>query len=70
MEYDSGEILHFEVGDSRQVDRKSNLLERMTVTKGLDYLRACGVRVTEVVTDASRSIISLLGKVKIILSQI
>ena len=35
MEYDSGEILHMEIGDSRDVERKSVRLEGFLAARGL-----------------------------------
>ena len=62
MEYDSGEILHMEIGDSREVDRKSVQLEGFLAVRGLSYLESLGVKITEVTTDASRSFIKLFGE--------
>jgi hypothetical protein len=62
MHLESGDILHMEIGDSAEVERKSSLLERLTVERGMAYLRGKGVAVSEVVTDASRTLISLFSK--------
>ncbi|XP_033759156.1 uncharacterized protein LOC117341413 [Pecten maximus] len=62
MEYISGDIIHMEIGDSREVGRNSNKLESFIISRGMAYLQTNGLNVVEVVTDASRAIISLFGK--------
>ena len=62
MEYDSGQILHMEIGDSREVDRKSAQLEGFLAVRGLTYLDGRGVKIAEVTTDASRTFIKLFSK--------
>jgi len=62
MEYETGKIIHMEVGDYREVDRKSGQLEGFLAEKGLDYLDKQGLKIREVVTDASRTFIKMFGK--------
>lgn len=63
MEYNSGEILHLEIGDSRDVERKSTQLEGFLADRGLEYLQnTAGLKIKEVTTDASRTFINLFGK--------
>ena len=62
MEYETGQILHMEIGDSREVDRKSPQLEGFLTERGLQFLTDAGVKITEVTTDASRTFIKLFGK--------
>lgn len=61
MEYTSGDILHFEVGDSREVNRNSSKLERLTISRGIAHLRERGIRISEIISDASKSLIALLS---------
>ena len=62
MDMSSGLILHLEIGDSRQVERKNNRLEGFLFENGLQCLQVAGLHVTEVITDASRTVIALLGR--------
>lgn len=61
MEYNSGQILHLEVGDSREVDRKSAQMEGFLAVRGLTYLEGLGIKIRAVTTDASRTFIKLFG---------
>jgi hypothetical protein len=62
MNHETGKILHLEFGDSREVGRHSPRLEGHLTERGLHFLRDSGVRIIEVVSDASRTLISLMGK--------
>ena len=62
LDHDTSKIIHLEIGDSREVERKSNRLEGFLIERGLRKLQSLGIKVQEVVSDASRTIISLLGK--------
>jgi hypothetical protein len=65
MDYETGKILWMEVGDYRDVGRKSTLLEQLVVVRGIDYLtKVANVQVLEVVTDGSKTLIKIFGKIK------
>ncbi|XP_033760729.1 uncharacterized protein LOC117342641 [Pecten maximus] len=48
MEYISGDIIHMEIGDSREVGRNSNKLESFIISRGMAYLQTNGLNVVEV----------------------
>ena len=56
------EIIDLEIGDNRETNRHSPKMERMLTAKGLDNVEGRGLSLTHVTTDASKTIISLLGK--------
>lgn len=61
MDTDTRSILHLEVGDSREVGRHSPKMERLLIERGLLYLvHQSPLIVWEIISDASRNIISLL----------
>lgn len=50
-----------EVGDSREVDRHSSKMERLLIDRGLQHLLTASLLVIwEIISDASRNIISLM----------
>ncbi|XP_078311905.1 uncharacterized protein LOC111114234 [Crassostrea virginica] len=54
-------IVHMEVGDSREVERHSPRMEKLLVERGLSFLvNGSPLVVWEVVSDASRTIISIM----------
>ena len=64
MDTDSRYIIGLEIGDSREVKRVSQKLEKELVTRGLLQFVQFKTKllIWEVVSDASRTIISLLSK--------
>ena len=62
MEYETKKIIHMEMGHKREAGG-SNKLEGYLFEKGMDHILQSGLRITEVVTDASRTLISILGKI-------
>lgn len=55
-------IVHMEVGDSREVERHSPRMEKLLVERGLSFLvNGSPLVVWEVVSDASRTIISIMS---------
>ena len=61
MLFETGEILHTEIGDYREVDRCSGKLEGLLAERGLAFLESQGLHIAEVVTDASRTFIKMFG---------
>lgn len=56
-------IIHMEVSDSREVDRHSSKMERLLIDRGLQHLLTASLLVIwEIISDASRNIISLMSK--------
>lgn len=64
MEYESGDIIHMEIGDSREVGRNACKLECHMISRGMAHLHRNGVKIVEVVTDASKAVISLFEQTK------
>ncbi len=62
MEKESGVILHTETVDKREVEYKSPNMEREALRRALKYINSTSVHVNELTTDASRSIMTMLGK--------
>lgn len=63
MDSNTKAIIHMEVGDSREVDRHSSKMERLLIDRGLQHLLTNSPLVIwEIISDASRNIISLLSK--------
>ncbi|XP_078326439.1 uncharacterized protein LOC111104544 [Crassostrea virginica] len=61
MEAEKKVIIHMEVGDSREVERKSPRMEKLLIERGLSYLVFHSpVVVWEVISDASKTVISIL----------
>lgn len=61
MDTNKRAILHLEVGDSREIGRQSPKMERFLIERGLLYLvHQSPLIVYEIISDASRNIISLL----------
>ena len=68
MDINSRNIVHVEIGDSRQVGRHSPKMEKNLIERGLNYLvNVSPFVVWEIISDASRNIISLMRKFKWIL---
>ena len=61
MDYGSNNIIHLEVADARETDNISGRLEKVLLERCLGKLRELGVTIHELVTDASRTVISMLG---------
>ena len=62
MEAEKKVIIHMEVGDSREVERKSPRMEKLLIERGLSYLVFHSpVVVWEVISDASKTVISILS---------
>ncbi|KAK6180740.1 hypothetical protein SNE40_008736 [Patella caerulea] len=65
MEIESRKIIHMEIGDSRDVERrKSPRMGRYLVTKGLRYITSDRFNLVELVSDASSTIINILGTIE------
>ncbi|XP_078332173.1 uncharacterized protein LOC111104867 [Crassostrea virginica] len=61
MDINSRNIVHVEIGDSRQVGRHSPKMEKNLIERGLNYLvNVSPFVVWEIISDASRNIISLM----------
>nr|XP_034333961.1 uncharacterized protein LOC117691615 isoform X2 [Crassostrea gigas] len=61
MDSNTKAIIHMEVGDSREVDRHSSKMERLLIDRGLQHLlTASPLVIWEIISDASRNIISLM----------
>ena len=67
MESESGTILHFETVDKQEVNFKLPNMELEGLKQRLLFLRSHGVKVSEITTDASTSIILFLGKLNVLL---
>ena len=61
MESESNKILHVETIDKREVNLKSPNMEREAFKRSMDYLISRGIKISEVVTDASPTVISTTG---------
>lgn len=63
MDVNSKHIIHLEIGDSREVGRHSPKMERLLIERGLNYiLNVSPYVVWEIISDASRNIISMMRK--------
>ena len=64
MEYATVKILHMECchAGEREIDRKSNRMEGVMLSRGMQALRDAGLIINEVVTDASKTFISFFSK--------
>ncbi|XP_061187746.1 uncharacterized protein LOC133195811 [Saccostrea echinata] len=61
MDIHSRNIVHMEIGDSREVGRHSPKMERLLIERGLNYIVSASPYVVwEIISDASRNIISLM----------
>lgn len=58
MDSESIKILHGKTIDKREVNLKSNNMEREAFRRSMEYLISRGIKITEVVTDASTAVIS------------
>ena len=63
MENEDNLILHAVTFDKRQAQLKSPNMERMALVECLQYITNKGVKVREVITDASTSVTSDLGMI-------
>ncbi|XP_062578022.1 uncharacterized protein LOC134239904 [Saccostrea cucullata] len=60
MDVDKKIIIHMEVGDSREVDGKSQRMEKLLIERGLTFLVSVSpIVVWEVISDASKTVISI-----------
>ena len=69
MEYTTGKILHVEVGDSVEAGKRSAALEGLLVKRGIENMEKDGLKIKEVVTDASSTFINYFGKYNYFVSQ-
>ena len=60
MDNDTKKIIHIEVGHRKEAGSSAKL-EGFLFEKGLDFLLESGIKIKEVVSDASRTLISILG---------
>ena len=71
MDNESRLIVGFDVADCREVERVSQRLERTNILRGLTHLvQDLLINPTEVISDVSRTVIPLLSKFNIFLTQI
>ena len=61
MDESTKRIIHMEIGDAKQTDNKSGRLERFLMERCLEGLDQHRIHLSELVTDASKTVISLLG---------
>lgn len=67
MDTSTRAILQFEIGDSREVGSHSSKMERLLIERVLLYLvHQSPLIVWEIISDASRNIISLLSKMNML----
>ena len=64
----SNKILYMETVDKREVALKSPNMEREGFKKSIDTLINKGVKISEVVTDASTQVISTVGKFQVMMT--
>ena len=62
LEYDSKDIVTCIIINKRETDMKSTNMEREGLKRALEQLETAGVKVEEVVTDASTTITAFVGK--------
>ena len=62
MEYTSGKILHMEVRDNAEAGKKSAAMEGLLLQRGIETMEQYGLKIKEVVTDASSTFITFFGK--------
>ena len=62
MDVDTEQVVHCEIVDKREVALKSPNMERLGLKRSLENLRKSSVTLSELVTDASIVIISMIGK--------
>ena len=63
MDSETNKILHVETIDMREVNLKSPNVEREAFKRSMEYLISRGIKITEVVTDASTTVISTTGTI-------
>ena len=68
MDSTSNKILYMETVDKREVALKSPNMEREGFKKSIDALINKGVKISEVVTDASTQVISTVGKFQVMMT--
>ena len=61
MEATHNQILHFENVDKREVGLHSPNMEREGMVRCLSFLLSSGMKISEVVTDSSTSVVKTLG---------
>lgn len=61
MDNETGQILHVETVDKREVNLQSPNMEREALRRCLQFLTSQNITVTELVTDASSAIRKMLG---------
>lgn len=66
MDSQTNKILYMETIDKREVALKSPNMEREGFKKSIDTLITKGIKISEVVTDASTQVTSTVGKFRII----
>ena len=63
MDSETNKILHVETVDKQEVNLKSPNMEREAFKRSMEFLISRGIKITEVVTDASTAVISTTGTV-------
>ena len=64
MESETNNILHMEMIDKREVNLKLPNIGREAFKRSMEYLISTGIKITEIVTDASTAVISTTGSYK------
>ena len=62
MEEETGTILHMEHINKTEVFNKSPNMEREALRRSLEYISCTNLKIVELTTDASTSIISMMGE--------
>lgn len=62
MDYNSKKIVSIQTVDKRQTERKSVNMEKLGFIQGMTDVRALGLSVKEIVTDAHPGITSVMSK--------
>ena len=62
MDSENDKILYVETVDKREVGLKSPNMEREAFKRSMQYLTNKGIKISEIVTDASTAVISIAGK--------
>ena len=61
MDSENDKILYVETVDKREVGLKSPNMEREAFKRSIQYLTNKGIKISEIVTDASIAVISIAG---------
>ena len=66
LEYETGLILDMDIvtGNDPEINFKSNLMEKVLLQRMMSKLRSSGLKITEIVTDASSTFISYFGRLR------